>query len=28
VREVEQILDERVRPRFAGELHHLIVDWE
>jgi ribonuclease Z len=28
LREVEQILDERVRPCFAGELHHLIVDWE
>jgi ribonuclease Z len=28
LREVEQILDERVRPRFDGELHHLIVDWE
>lgn len=27
MREVEAILDDEVRPRFAGELHHLNVDW-
>jgi len=28
LREVEAILDDELRPRFAGELHHLNVDWE
>ncbi len=28
LKEVEAILDEEVRPRFPGELHHLNVDWE
>jgi ribonuclease Z len=28
IREIERILDEEVRPRFAGTLHNLNVDWE
>jgi ribonuclease Z len=28
LREVEALLDDEVRPRFAGELHHLNVDWD
>jgi ribonuclease Z len=28
LREVEAILDEEIRPHFAGELHHLNHDWD
>jgi ribonuclease Z len=28
LREVEAILDDEVRPHFAGELHHLNHDWD
>jgi ribonuclease Z len=28
LREVEDIIDERLRPIFDCELHHLMVDWE
>lgn len=28
MREIEAYLDDELRPRFAGELHHLNVDWD
>ena len=28
LREVEEILDDRLRPRLSCQLHHLMVDWE
>jgi ribonuclease Z len=28
MREIEAMIDDEVRPRFSGELHHLNVDWE
>jgi ribonuclease Z len=28
LREIEAVLDDEVRPRFPGELHHLNVEWE
>ena len=28
LREVEEMLDERLRPAFDGNLHHLMIDWD